>query len=184
MLAPSKTRLGLPEVWSTRAGMRPLAKEENMFVSLNRYLSHLTAFEWEGRVRVESEQSTLSGIGRNYRARLIFRVKISQDLVRTVDFEEPRLLLLVLAELQLVHIVLQAEFFEGDGDLVAVRGCLIGGLARASGRRRIHIVFSLFSYKSRNRLSREKDQIMMVKSGHRRTTSCVQVDVGVGCHVC
>jgi hypothetical protein len=25
MLAPSKTRLGLPEVWSTRAGMRPLA---------------------------------------------------------------------------------------------------------------------------------------------------------------
>jgi hypothetical protein len=27
MLAPSKTRFGLPEVWSTRAGMRPLAKE-------------------------------------------------------------------------------------------------------------------------------------------------------------
>ena len=25
MLAPSKTRFGLPEVWSTRAGMRPLA---------------------------------------------------------------------------------------------------------------------------------------------------------------
>jgi hypothetical protein len=27
MLAPSKTRFGLPEVWSTRAGMRPLAEE-------------------------------------------------------------------------------------------------------------------------------------------------------------
>ena len=25
MLAPSKTRFGLPEVWSTKAGMRPLA---------------------------------------------------------------------------------------------------------------------------------------------------------------
>lgn len=47
----------------------------------------------------------------------------SRQLVRTVDFKEPRLLLLVLAELQLVHIVLQAEFFEGDGDLVAVGGC-------------------------------------------------------------
>jgi hypothetical protein len=57
-----------------------------------------------------------------------FRKK-SRQLIRTVDLKEPRLLLLVLAEFQLVHIVLQAEFFEGDGDLVAVGGCSIGTLA-------------------------------------------------------
>jgi hypothetical protein len=38
--------------------------------------------------------------------------------------------LLVLAELQLVDIVLQVEFLEGDGDLVAVGGCSTGWLAR------------------------------------------------------
>jgi hypothetical protein len=53
----------------------------------------------------------------------------SRQLIRTVDFKEPRLLLLVLAEFQLVHIVLQAEFFEGDGDLVAVGGCSMERLA-------------------------------------------------------
>ena len=84
---------------------------------------------WEGGedgVRAEY----ISGIGRNHWARLVF-----VDLVRTVDFEEPRLLLLVLTELQFVHIVLQAEFFEGDGDLVAVRGCSMGILAENPERR-------------------------------------------------
>ena len=55
--------------------------------------------------------------------------------VLTVDFKDPRLLLLVLAELQFVHIVLQAEFFEGDGNLVAVGGCSMGILAENPERR-------------------------------------------------
>ena len=101
----------------------------------------------------------------------------------TVDLKEPRLLLLVLAELQLVHIVLQAEFLEGDGDLVAVGGCSIGALARASGSFWTFTSCSLFSSQSQNQ-SLEEHEATMMKSGHRRTTSCVQVDVGVGCHVC
>jgi len=38
----------------------------------------------------------------------------------TVDLKEPWLLLLVLAELELVHVVLEAQFFERDGNLVPV----------------------------------------------------------------
>ena len=64
-----------------------------------------------------------------------FRKSLKVGLVRTVDLKEPRLLLLVLAELQLVHVVLQAEFLEGDGDLVAVGGCSMGILAENPERR-------------------------------------------------
>ena len=73
--------------------------------------------------------------GQRYRVRLVGLgiAARSQQLILTVDLKEPRLLLLVLAELQLVHIVLQAEFLEGDGDLVAVGGCSTERLARSFG---------------------------------------------------
>jgi hypothetical protein len=62
MLAPSKTRLGLPEVWSTRAGMRPLAGEDHQSVKMD--IMSKYPFAWDGRgVRMVSEQSTYPGLG-------------------------------------------------------------------------------------------------------------------------
>ena len=74
MLAPSKTRFGLPEVLSTIAGIRPFAVEE---VSLVAGLNGLMECP-------------------------IWHIDL------TVDLKEPWLLLLVLAELELVDIVLEA----------------------------------------------------------------------------
>lgn len=80
----------------------------------------------------------------------------------TVDLKEPRLLLLVLAELKLVNIVLEAEFLERDGNLVAVGGCSIARLARTRGRACIDLTFSLsslFSLKT-NRLKEREVTLM------------------------
>lgn len=74
MLAPSKTRFGLPDVLSTIAGMRPFA--------------------------VEEVRSVADLIGLN--KCVIWHVDL------TVDLKEPWLLLLVLAELELMHVVLEA----------------------------------------------------------------------------
>ena len=73
MLAPSKTRFGLPDVLSTSAGIRPFAVERLSLVA-----------------------------DRNRPIMLWF-----WSLELTVDLKEPRLLLLVLAELELVHVVLE-----------------------------------------------------------------------------
>ena len=114
MLAPSKTRFGLPEVWSTRAGMRPLATA----VVYQLYDLHgCCALEWKG-----------GGWQQVVRVKGMDGVKLADCLwfrksVLTVDFKEPGLLLLILAEFQLVYIVLETQFLKGDGDFVAVRGC-------------------------------------------------------------
>lgn len=42
------------------------------------------------------------------------------ESIHTVDLEEPWLLLLVLAELELVNIVRETEFFKRDGDFVPI----------------------------------------------------------------
>jgi hypothetical protein len=80
-----------------------------------------------------------------------------------------------------VHIVLQTEFLEGDGDLVAVGGCSTGRLARTFGwaLRRLDVCFSPVWKPSVERMSGDSSRL-----GHRRTTGCVQVDVRVGCHDC
>lgn len=70
MLAPSKTRFALPEVLSTKAGIRPLAACK------------------------EDQRSTLVDCKDGF-------------VILTVDLKKPWLLLLVLAELELVDVVLK-----------------------------------------------------------------------------
>jgi hypothetical protein len=74
MLAPSKTRFGLPDVLSTIAGIRPFA----MFM-----ISLVACLNGPSTLWLRSAELT-------------------------VDLKEPWLLLLVLAELELVHVVLEA----------------------------------------------------------------------------
>ena len=140
MLAPSKTRFGLPEVWSTRAGMRPLAEGEIRQPCLPYTMMPLNGSERTGSFGRSPRYSRigLAGCCKNIRRLTIL----------TVDFEEPRLLLLVLAELQLVHIVLQAEFLKSDGDLVAIGGCSGRKSAISPSLCRFHVFFSLFSVSS------------------------------------
>lgn len=82
-------------------------------------------------------------------------------MTRTVDLKEPRLLLLVLAELQLVHIILQTEFLKSDGDLVAVGSCSIAGLARTFGwvLCRLDVCFSPLWTPIVERMSGDSDEV-------------------------
>ena len=74
MLAPSKTRFGLPDVLSTIAGIRPFAVKEASLVGGCDMMGYYQIYHLE----------------------------------LTVDLKEPWLLLLVLTELELVHVVLKA----------------------------------------------------------------------------
>lgn len=97
MLAPSKMRFGLPEVLSTIAGMRPFAVKKVSLVTV--YLN-----QTELNASVSDPPSIWRG----------------GNVSLTIDLEEPWLLLLVLAKLELVHVVLKAQLLQRDGDLVSI----------------------------------------------------------------